>query len=496
VPSASGALLTVWDETCNLGLGRAFDLEPIVTTSTPPHDALPPLDILLVEDEPDILEALEEVLREHGHKVTTACDGAQAMSQLDARCFDLAICDVRLPKVDGMKIFRRIRNDAPDSHVILMSAYGTVAEAVDAIKEKAAHYLAKPFRVETMLELVERIAHEHQLKRSLTRAHEDREEQPVLIGSSPSVHRLRQKIQAIAKSDAAVLITGESGTGKELVVRLLHQASDRASGPLVAVNCAAFPETLLEAELFGHEKGAFTGAHARREGRFRAANGGTLFLDEVADMSPAAQAKLLRALEDGSYQPIGSDTTIRVDVRIVSATNIDIKKAVEDGRFREDIFHRLKVFQLHVPPLRERRGDLPVLIEHFRRRVSPHATEPLRIAPRAWAALRAYPFPGNIRELKHMVEHALVMSGGGEIDVEHLPDEIRGEPSADPRVKASVRPLGEATEEFEREYIKSALRRYGWRRTHTANVLGISRKTLWQKMRMLGIGDDENPDLL
>jgi DNA-binding NtrC family response regulator len=465
----------------------------IVNTSSPPTETLPPLDILLVEDEPDILEALEEVLREHGHRVTTASDGAQAMSQLDAHNFDLAICDVRLPKVDGLKIFRRIRSDAPDSQVILMSAYGTVAEAVDAIKEKAAHYLAKPFRVETMLELVDRIAHEHQLRRSLLQAHEARDDELELVGSSPSIVRLRQKIQAIAKSDAAVLITGESGTGKELVVRLLHQASERASGPLVAVNCAAFPETLLEAELFGHEKGAFTGAHARREGRFRAANGGTLFLDEVADMSPAAQAKLLRALEDGSYQPIGSDATIRVDVRIVSATNIDIKKAVESGRFREDIFHRLKVFQLHVPPLRERRSDLPLLMEHFRRRVAPNGEAPVRIAPRAWAALRSYPFPGNIRELKHMVEHALVLSAGSEIDVEHLPDEIRGD-QPEQKTRLSLRPLGEATEEFEREYIKSALRRYGWRRTHTANVLGISRKTLWQKMRQLGIGDDENPD--
>jgi DNA-binding NtrC family response regulator len=466
-------------------------LTTVVRTPSPPTEPQQPsLDVLLVEDDPDICSTLEEVLRGQGHRVTVAKDGAQAMRSLDARRFDLAICDVRLPKVDGLHIFRRIRQDQPESQVILMSAYGTISEAVNAMSEKAAHYLSKPFDLDVLVELVDRIAQENHLRRALQGAQGQLgdAEAAVLVGSSSAMHELRRRVKAIARSDAAVLITGESGTGKELVVKLLHRASDRASAPLVAVNCAAFPDTLLEAELFGHEKGAFTGALMKREGRFRAAEGGTLFLDEVAEMSPAAQAKLLRVLEDGTYQPLGSDTTYKVDVRVVSATNIDVKTAVKEGRFREDIYHRLKVFHLHVPPLRERRADLPLLIEHFRRAIVGQGRPPLRISPLAWSALRSYPFPGNIRELKHVIEHALVLSGGDEIDVDHLPDEVRGERIASANASA-VRPLGDVMGEFERDYIISALERNRWRRAATAAALGVSRKTLWQKMREHNIAE-------
>jgi DNA-binding NtrC family response regulator len=459
-----------------------------MTTSSSPSIERAALDILLVEDEPDILESLEEVLADRGHRVTAVADGAEAMGWLDSRRFDVAICDIRLPKVDGMQIFHRIRRESPNSQVILMSAYGSVAEAVEAMKEKATHYLSKPFSLEVLLELVERVEQEQGLRRQLDAARRGEEDtQPAIMGDSPPMVRLREVIAAIAASDAAVLLTGDSGTGKELVAREIHSASRRAARPMVAVNCAAFPETLLEAELFGHEKGAFTGAFTRREGRFKAADGGTLFLDEVAEMSLAAQAKLLRVLEDGTCQPLGSNQTIPVDVRLISATNADVRHAVRDGKLREDIFHRLKVFHLHLPPLRDRRTDLPLLINHFHHQFHGEDAPPLRISPRAWAALKHYRFPGNVRELKHIVEHALVLSGGDEIDLEHLPEEVRGEPiPASPRSLSSI-PLVDAVRAFERDYLLRSLRRCEWHKGRTAEMLGISRKTLWQKLKAHGI---------
>ncbi len=450
------------------------------------------LEILVVEDEPDILESIQDALGEHGHHVTPASDGEQAMRRLDGHRFDLAICDVRLPKVDGLEIFRRIRREQPESEVILMSAYGSVAEAVDAMKEKATHYLTKPFSLELLLNLVERVAEQRVLHTSLNerQLEIDSSHRALLIGTSPAVETLRRRIAAIAVSDAAVLITGESGTGKELVARLLHEHSPRADKPFVAVNCAAFPDTLLEAELFGHEKGAFTGAQNKRMGRFQAAHTGTLFLDEVGDMSPTAQAKLLRALEDGSYQPLGSDRTIQVDVRVVSATNADLQQRIEQGMFREDMFHRLKVFHLHVPPLRERLADFPMLVRHFYNQCTGDPTGTLRISPRAWAALKHHKFPGNVRELKHVLEHAVVLAKGKEIDVEHLPPEIVGTGDM-PSSVGPLQPLGPAIKEFEREYLIRALQQCDWQRTRTAEMLGISRKTLWQKLRQHGIAENE-----
>jgi DNA-binding NtrC family response regulator len=448
--------------------------------------SIQPLEILVVEDEPDILESLEEVLGERGHHVTTANDGAAAMGWLDHRRFDVAICDVRLPKIDGMQIFQRIRRESPNSHVILMSAYGSVAEAVAAMKEKAAHYLSKPFSVDVLLALIEDVEQDRTLRRhhEALQAHED-DTSSAIMGDAPLMVRLRELIPTIAASDAAVLITGESGTGKELVAREIHARSRRARGPLVAVNCAAFPDSLLEAELFGHEKGAFTGAVGRREGRFQAAHNGTLFLDEVAEMSLAAQAKLLRVLEDGSVQPLGSNQSVPVSVRLISATNTDVRRAVEEGRLREDIYHRLKVFHLQIPALRERRSDLPLLINHFHRLFHGADAPPLRISPQAWAALKHYNFPGNVRELKHIVEHALVLSGGDEIDAEHLPEELRGEPTSQSR--RCHLPLSDAMRAFERDYLLRTLARYDWHRGRTAEVLGISRKTLWQKLKAYGI---------
>jgi len=443
--------------------------------------AAPELDILLVEDELDIREVLARTLERAGYHVTAVADGRDAMETLDGSHFDVAICDVRLPHVDGMRILERLRRESPETQVIMMSAYGSVAQAVSAIKQRAVHYLAKPFESKVLLQLVDEIRARRRLEIALEGEREDGES--VLVGTSPAIRRLRDLIQSIADSDASVLLTGESGTGKELVAREIHRLSGRAEGPLVAVNCAAFPDTLLEAELFGHERGAYTGADKSRDGRFGAANGGTLFLDELGEMPLAAQVKLLRVLEEGRYQRLGSNATTEVDVRIISATNVNVREAIDGGKLREDIYHRLKVFHLHLPPLRERLGDLPELLGHFHRLLGRDvgADEPLRIAPRAWAALRHHDYPGNVRELKHVLEHALVLSGGGEIDLEHLPEELGGgvcEPRETPMLS-----LAAATAEFEREYLLRALRRCGWHKSKTADMLNIARKTLWQKLK-------------
>ncbi len=320
---------------------------------------------------------------------------------------------------------------------------------------------------------------------------------PAFVGRSPAVLRLLEHVDTLAASDAPVLVTGASGTGKELIARRLHARSARGHEPFVAVNCAAFPETLLEAELFGHERGAFTGAVRRREGRFQAAHGGTLFLDEVAEIPPAGQAKLLRVLEEGAFEPLGTNRTVIVDVRIVSATHRDLRERIASGLFREDLYYRLKVLQLRVPALGERGDDVPLLVEHFLRRFAPPGRRPTP-TPAALAAIGRYPFPGNVRELEHAIQHAVVLARGGEIDLEHLPPEIGsaagpGEapaapPAPEPR---GVTPLALALAAFERDHLIRALRACGGRRARAAAALGISRKNLWERMRRLRIGSGE-----
>jgi two-component system, NtrC family, response regulator AtoC len=469
-------------------------------------DTIQPLAILLVEDEPDIAEPIAEALRREGHHLTVVSHGDRALKRLDEEVYDLLICDIRLPGADGLSIFRKVREQQPEAKVILMSAYGSVAEAVAAVKDHAVDYLAKPFAMSELLGAVNQVSDERRLARSLAHAREridSYDGDVVIIGETPAMVSLVARVRAVADSDAPVLITGETGTGKELVARALHFQSSRRARPFVDFNCAAFQDTLLEAELFGHERGAFTGAERRRDGRFRTADGGTLFMDEVGEMSPSAQAKMLRALQDGSFQPLGSSTTIKVDVRTIAATNVDLRSRITEGKFREDLFYRLKVFHLHVPALRERRADLPLLAEYFCRQMTPAAEGGAEasgerrvpvITPRAWAALSHYRFPGNVRELKHALRHALVLSHGGDIDLEHLPEEVRGRaPDARPHGgvslvgPASLQPLEAAQRQFEREYLLRALREADWNRTRVAQLLGISRKTLWQKLRRLGI---------
>src|SRR5580765_4185573 len=373
------------------------------------------LDVLLVDDEPDIELLTGEALRDAGHRVVAVKDGAEALQMVRARAFDLMICDIRLPKLDGLSLFRQTRQQSPDTTVILMTAFAAVQDAVAAVKEGAHDYLTKPFEIDEITVRVKRIAEHRALLRELDQARAELAKDgvsEVIIGRSVQMLRLLDRVNTIAPSHAPVLLQGESGTGKELVARALHERGARRGKAFVAVNCAAFPETLLEAELFGHERGAFTGAVKKRDGRFRAAHAGTLLLDEVAEMSMPAQAKLLRVLQEGIIEPLGTNESVRVDVRVISATNRNLKERVDEELFREYLYYRLNVLNVDIPPLRERKGDLPLLVQYFLKKFTRPGKAAPRLSPAAWTALAEFAFPGNVRQLGHAIEHAVVLAGG------------------------------------------------------------------------------------
>ncbi len=454
------------------------------------------LEILLADDEPSIRLTVADALEDLGHRVTLAADGAEALDEIERHVFDVVISDIRMPKADGMTVFRRLRARSPNTDVILITAYAAVSDAVEALKEGAYDYLTKPFDIDEIKLRVSRIAQKRSLERELDEARAQlaaKDPGQIIIGRSNAMIRLLDLIETISSSDAPVLITGESGTGKELVAKTIHNLSPRSEQAFVAVNCAAFPETLLEAELFGHERGAFTGAVKSRDGRFQLAHCGTLFLDEIAEIPPMAQAKLLRVLQEGVIEPLGTNRPMDVDVRVVSATHRNLKQRIRDGLFREDLYYRLNVLDVPIPPLRDRRGDLPILVEHFLKRMTPKGKPPPAIAPRAWAALAEYPFPGNVRELEHAVQRATVLSRGGEIDIGHLPEDIAGVPTLEPtpatEVQDHLRPLAQAVKEFERAYLERALKESEGRKARAAELLGISRKNLWEKLRSHELGD-------
>ena len=453
------------------------------------------LEILLADDEPSIRLTVADALEDLGHTVTQCADGGEAIEEIDRRIFDVVISDIRMPKADGLRVFQRARARSPQTDVILMTAYAAVNDAVEAMKEGAYDYLTKPFDLDEIRLRIERIQSKRSLENELDQARAQlaaRDPGQIIIGRSTPMVRLLDLVETIADSDAPVLITGESGTGKELVAKTIHSLSGRGKSPFVAVNCAAFPETLLEAELFGHERGAFTGAVKSREGRFQAAHGGTLFLDEIAEIPPMAQAKLLRVLQEGVVEPLGTNRPVEVDVRLLSATHRNLKQRIKDGTFREDLYYRLNVLDVPIPPLRERRGDLPILVEHFLKRLTRDGREPPAIAPRAWAALAEYAFPGNVRELEHAIQRAVVLCRGREIDISHLPEDIAGIPTleatAEPSPPETLRPLAVAMKEFERAYLERALEESEGKKARAAELLGISRKNLWEKLRAHEIG--------
>jgi two-component system response regulator HydG/two-component system response regulator AtoC len=451
------------------------------------------LDILIVDDEPRFQECVAEVLRDAGHRVAVASDGASALGLVTSHVYDVVITDIRLPQLDGLSLFRRIRQEAPSTDVILMTGFGAVAEAVAALKEGAGDYLTKPIDLEEISLRVQRTDERRRVKRELQQARDGLmggEMGPIVFGGSPTMTRLYYLIETFSQSDAPLLVHGDSGTGKEVVARRVHELSSRSGRPFVPVNCAAFPDTLLEAELFGHERGAFTGAVRKRDGRFKSADRGTVFLDEVAELSPSAQAKLLRVLQEGTFEPLGTNDPVTVDVRIISATHQNLKELIAQGRFREDLFYRLKVLTIELAPLRERRGDLPLLVQHFLRRFDNAGNPPLSIAPRAWAALTEYAFPGNVRELEHALQHAAIMAvsrASPEIDIEDLPPEFAGSDYGTSAQGEQFRPLRAAIGDFEREYLGRALEMVKGKKAKAAQLLGVSRKALWKKLTVLGL---------
>jgi len=448
------------------------------------------LSILLAEDEPGLRELLEEQLTAEGHRVRTAPDGEIAAELLSREAFDMAICDVRLPKGDGLTLLRRIRSTAPGTDVIMMTAHHDLAAVIRALKEGACDYLTKPFDVDKLLRHVRRIGETQELRRQLEGARGElaagRAFASALIGESLALNRVRERIALVAPSDASILITGESGTGKEVVARLIHAASTRRDKTFIAVNCGALTEGLIEAELFGHERGAFTGAERRRDGRFKAADGGTLLLDEVAELPLSAQARLLRVLQEGTVEPLGSNTPIKVNVRVISATHRNLQARIKAGLFREDLFYRINAIEVPLPALRDRTGDLPLLVRHFMQKFTPKGARLPAVSEAVWSAIATHPFPGNVRELSHVVQHALVLAGDQEIALSHLPATLRGPSVVENTVEVrpmTVRPLRLAVRDFELAYLQRAVAASDGKRTVAAQSLKISRKTLWEKLR-------------
>ena len=436
------------------------------------------VDILVVDDDISHCTILQALLRGWGYRVALANNGLQALEKVREKVFDLVLCDIRMAEMDGIETLKEIKTFNPSIPVLIMTAYSSVDTAVEALKSGALDYLIKPLDFDKLqLTLSEALAHTRLSESPLA---EPPAAQFGMVGDSPAMRALLNNITLVAPSDATVLIHGESGTGKELVARALNASSARSRRPLVILNCAALNESLLESELFGHEKGAFTGADKRREGRFVEADGGTLFLDEIGDISPLMQVRLLRAIQEREVQRVGSNQTLSVDVRLIAATHRDLAEEVSAGRFRQDLYYRLNVVTIDMPPLRHRREDIPQLARYFLQRYAERNRKAVQgFTPQAMDLLIHYAWPGNIRELENAVERAVVLLTGEYISERELPLAIAGTPVADaPHGDDSIQPLVEV----EKEAILAALERTGGNKTEAARRLGITRKTLLAKL--------------
>jgi two-component system NtrC family response regulator len=449
------------------------------------------LDILIVEDEPFQREMLRESLLREGHRVREAEDGDKALELLKANTFDLLLLDYRMTGMNGLEVLKEAKRLCPDVEAILITAYGAVETAVEAMKAGAADYLAKPIDLDELSLLIERIA-KH---RTLLRENDLLRRELGAKGVSTDTIRFRSSRMAeliqlagrVASSQATVLIQGETGTGKELMARLVHQLSARANRPIITVNCAAIPETLLESELFGHEKGAFTGAVQRRIGRFEQADGGTLFLDEIGELTPTVQVKLLRFLQEREFQRVGGERTLKADVRIVCATHQDLESRVKEGVFREDLFYRIHVVTLKIPPLRERREDIPILVDHFIQRYAMENQKNIQgVSREARDRLLRYDYPGNVRELENIIERAVVISQDPVISTPDLPFQecLDVDDTGEPGRTGT---LHEAMENLERRMIQEALEQAESNQSQAARLLGLSERMLRYKLKKYGL---------
>jgi two-component system, NtrC family, response regulator HydG len=443
-----------------------------------------PATLLVADDDPGLRESLERTLTREGYRVVLASDGRAALERVQAGGVDLIVTDLKMPGLTGLELLRAAKAIMPDVDVILLTAFGTVEEAVKAMKDGAYDFLTKPFRREQLIKLIDKALERRDLieqNRALKKQLEDLRAKGQMIGASPSWRRMLTLVEQTADSSATILIQGDSGTGKELVARTIHDRSARRNGPFVAVNCAALPETLLESELFGYEKGAFTGAAGRKEGRFELANGGTLFLDEVADLSLVTQPKILRVLQEGEFERLGGTRTLQVDVRIVAATNQDVAEMVKEKRFREDLYYRLNVITIRVPPLRERPEDIRVLAQHYLRVYAAKNGRKLEgFTGEAIDRLEAYAWPGNVRELENLIERCVLLARKDRIDAEDLPEEVMGVKR--PPRDAILELIGTPLADIERRLLDETLRITGGNKTQAAKLLGIDVRTVARKL--------------
>ena len=453
--------------------------------------------VMVVDDHQATADGLAEIISRMSHEVRTFYDSGPALAALDETQFDLVVTDLRLPGASGLDILSHAMDRNPDSVVMVITAYGSIEKAVEAMRKGAFDFVAKPFTYAEMKVKLEKALAQVAVKREMTRiqasldtlqADETRRYNfNEIIGHSASMQRVFDTIRKVAASDAAVLILGESGTGKELVARAIHFNSPRKDGPFTRAHCAAYAEGVLESELFGHEKGSFTGAMARKIGRFEQAHRGTLFLDEIGDISQNIQVKLLRFLQEKEFERVGGNLTIGVDVRILSATNQDLKEAIARKDFREDLYYRLNVISILMPPLRERPDDIPLLVEHFLRQFAGRGPKK-HISAETMLLLTGYHWPGNIRELQNVIERACVLAHGGEIRVENLPHDLTGATQAPPRLAGPV-DFDSEIEKFEKTLILGALTETSYVKARAAALLGIDRNRLRYKMERYGIED-------
>lgn len=453
------------------------------------------MDILVVDDEESIRDTLAGVLTDEGFNVSLARDGEEALDLVDNSVPALILLDIWMPGFDGIEVLERIKEKDSSIPVIMISGHGSVDVAVKATKLGAYDFIEKPLSLEKVILTINHALKEKILQEENIKLLEKIKKKYELIGVSRAVTALKEQIKVVSPTNSWVLITGENGTGKELVARNIHLLSNRSKKPFIEINCAAIPEELIESELFGYEKGAFTGANTRKEGRFDLADGGTIFLDEIGDMSLRTQAKILRILQEQSFVRVGGVESIEVDVRVIAATNKDLKKEMEEGRFRSDLYYRLNVIPFHIPPLRERREDIPVFIDYFLNLYTAEiGKKPKAISKDAMMLLKAYSWPGNVRELKNLIERLIIMAPEI-VGIEDIPDYIRDEASDMPFREAFRYPsLKNARKEFEREFILTKLDENDGSVTKTARSIGIERSSLYRKIKGYGIEVKDEAD--
>ncbi len=449
--------------------------------------------ILIVEDDPAMRLGMTHFLKSHGYEIKSCDNGTKALEIIENEIFDIAIFDLKLPGLDGITLLQKIKHKNPKTSVIIITAFAEVKTAVQAIKEGAFDYIAKPFSNEELLLIIERALKFRNLELEVEYLRKKVNQKEVfegLVGISNAMKEIFEKIRVVSQTDVPVLIQGESGTGKELIADAIQRLSNRKKAPYIKINCAAIPETLFESELFGYEKGAFTGANETKKGKLELANEGTIFFDEIADMPLSLQAKLLRVIEDGIVYRLGGKEPVKVNLRFIYATCKNIKELIKTGKFREDLFYRINVVPIYIPPLRERREDIPVLIEHYLEYYAQkYNKKNIQISPSAYEALISYDYPGNVRELKHALERGVILSKNGVMELKNLPEEISGLINVKTDCLKEDISLKECLENFEKSLILKTLKECDGKKVEAARKLGISRKTLWEKIKFYKLED-------